>query len=74
MIIHLLIDSYSLIAFQKSENEVSSNFQGDVTNHYSTSRQSLFPVGHLGKKDGATVNFLNENQTISGRNLKKYTR
>ena len=52
----LLIDFDSSIAFQMSENKVSSNFQGGVTNH---SRQSPFPVGHFGNKDGASVNFLN---------------
>ena len=34
--IHLLVDSDSLIVFQRSENKVSSNFQGDVTNHQQT--------------------------------------
>ena len=69
--IHLLIDFDSSIAFQRLENEVSSNFQGDVTNHC---RQSPFSVGHLDFQDGASVNFRNQNQTISGQNLKKYTR
>ena len=67
--IHLLIDFDSSIAFkgQKTKFQVIFN----VTNH---SRQSPFLVDHLENQDGVSVNFRNQNRTISGRNLKKCTR